>query len=147
MTYATGSTSGVCKVSAKPVDARVCIQGESSSNHLADTWTIAACNSIHQCRLLLVLLWAMWQMMAAIMQRQVASGVRLTDGHRCTGAFTCTMPGPFLCCCPTASLPLLSFRLLLEEYLIRCGLVLAADEEGGKFGVGGVSALGVEDCD
>lgn len=86
-------------------------------------------------------------MIAAIMQRQVVSGGRLTDGHRCTGAFTCTMPGPFLCCCPTASLPLLSFRLLLEEYLIRCGLVLAVDEEGGKLGVRGVSALGVEDCD
>ena len=81
------------------------------------------------------------------MQRQVASDMRLTDGHRCTGAFTCTMPGPLRCCCPTASLPLLSFMLLLEEYLTRCGLVLAVDVEAWVLHGGGVSALGVEDCD
>ena len=71
----------------------------------------------------------------------------LTKGQRCTGAFTCTMPGPLRCCCPTASLPLLSFRLLLDEYLTRCGLVLAVDVEAGKSRLGGVSVLGVEDCD
>lgn len=82
--------------------------------------------------------------MANIMLRKVASGVRLTGGHRWTGAFTCTIPGPLRSCCPTASLPLLSFRLLLEEYLIRCGLVAV---EASKLRGGGVSAVGVEDCD
>lgn len=71
----------------------------------------------------------------------------LTAGHRCTGVFTCTMPGPFRCCCPTASLPLLSFRLLLEEYLTRCGLVLAVAFKACMVRCGGVSALGVDDCD
>ena len=71
----------------------------------------------------------------------------LTAGHRCTGVFTCTMPGPFRCCCPTASLPLLSFRLLLEEYLTRCGLVLAVAFKACMVRCGGVSALGVDVCD
>lgn len=81
------------------------------------------------------------------MQRQLVNGVRLTSGHRCTGALTCTMPGPLRCCCPTASRPLLSFKLLLEEYLTRCGLVLAVVVEGWALRGGRVSELGVDGCD